>query len=41
MAPVKDVADFLRKTYQLVAVGQESDHVDVETELTDLLRQAS
>jgi Streptomyces sporulation and cell division protein, SsgA len=40
-APVKDVADFLRKTYQIVAVGQESDHVDVEAELTDLLRQAS
>jgi hypothetical protein len=40
-APVKDVADFLRKTYQIVPVGQESDHVNVEAELTDLLRQAS
>ena len=40
-APVKEVADFLRRTYQIVAVGQESDHVDVEGELTDLLRQAS
>lgn len=40
-APVKDVADFLRKTYQIVAAGEEADHVDVEAELTDLLRQAS
>jgi hypothetical protein len=40
-APVKDVADFLRKTYQIVAAGEEGDHVDVEAELTDLLRQAS
>ncbi len=40
-APVKDVADFLRKTYQIVAVGEEGDHVDVEAELNDLLRQAS
>jgi hypothetical protein len=40
-APVKDVADFLHKTYQIVVAGEESDHVDVEAELTDLLRQAS
>jgi Streptomyces sporulation and cell division protein, SsgA len=40
-APVKDVADFLHKTYQIVAVGQESDYVNVEGELNDLLRQAS
>ena len=40
-APVKDVADFLRKTYLIVVAGEESDHVDVEAELTDLLRQAS
>src|SRR5580700_6046361 len=40
-APVKDVADFLRKTYQIVVAGEESDHVNVEAELTDLLRQAS
>jgi hypothetical protein len=40
-APVKDVSDFLDKTYQLVAAGHESDHVNVEAELTDLLRQAS
>jgi hypothetical protein len=39
-APLQEIADFLRRTYQIVPVGQETDHVDVETELTDLLRQA-
>ena len=40
-APVKEIADFLGKTYQMVPAGQETDHVNVEAELTDLLRQAS
>jgi Streptomyces sporulation and cell division protein, SsgA len=40
-APVKEISDFLSRTYQIVPVGHESDHVDVEAELTDLLRQAS
>jgi hypothetical protein len=40
-APIKEVSDFLRRTYRIVPVGQETDHVDVESELTDLLRQAS
>ena len=40
-APVKEISDFLRRTYQIVPVGEESAHVDVETELTDLLRKAS
>ncbi|WP_300605859.1 SsgA family sporulation/cell division regulator, partial [Trebonia sp.] len=40
-APVKEISDFLRKTYQIVPAGKESDHVDVEAELNDLLRQAS
>ena len=40
-APVKEISDFLRRTYQIVPAGDESDHVDVEAELTDLLRQAS
>ena len=40
-APVKEVSDFLRKTYQVVPVGKESEYVNVEAELTDLLRQAS
>jgi Streptomyces sporulation and cell division protein, SsgA len=40
-APVKDIAAFLRKTYEVVPKDRETDYVDVETELTDLLRQAS
>ena len=40
-APVKDISDFLRRTYEIVPAGDEGDHVDVEGELTDLLRQAS
>lgn len=40
-APVKDISDFLRKTYQIVPIGHEGDYVDVDTELQDLLRQAS
>jgi Streptomyces sporulation and cell division protein, SsgA len=40
-APVKEIADFLGKTYQIVPDGQETDYVNVEAELTDLLRQAS
>ncbi len=40
-APVKEISDFLRRTYQVVPAGEEGDHVDVEAELTDLLRQAS
>jgi sporulation and cell division protein SsgA len=40
-APIKEVSDFLRRTCQIVPVGQETDHVDVEEELSDLLRQAS
>ena len=40
-APVREVSDFLGRTFQMVPAGQESDHVDVEGELNDLLRQAS
>jgi hypothetical protein len=39
-APIKEISDFLRRTYQIVASGQEGDFVDVETELNELLRQA-
>jgi Streptomyces sporulation and cell division protein, SsgA len=39
-APLEEIADFLRRTYQVIPVGRETDHIDVETELTDLLRQA-
>jgi hypothetical protein len=40
-APVREVSDFLRRTYRIVPDGQESDYIDVEAELNDLLRQAS
>jgi hypothetical protein len=40
-APVDEVSEFLRRTHQIVPAGQESGQVDVEAELTDLLRQAS
>ena len=40
-APLKEISDYLLRTYQIVPTGHESDHVDVEAELTDMLRQAS
>jgi hypothetical protein len=39
-APVAEVSEFLQRTYRAVPEGQEGDHVDVEAELTALLRQA-
>jgi len=39
-APLSDVADFLERTYSAVPAGEEGNHVDIEAELTDLLRQA-
>jgi len=39
--PAKSISDFLRRTYQLVPPGEESEHIDVEAGLNDLLRQAS
>jgi hypothetical protein len=36
----KAIADFLQRTYQLVATGQESSFLDFDAELTDLLSQA-
>jgi hypothetical protein len=39
-APVNEISDFLRRTYRIVEAGQEGEHVDVESELDDLLRQA-
>ena len=38
-ASVKEISDFLRHTYQVVPAGEESNHIDLEAELTDLLRQ--
>jgi len=39
-APAQAMSAFLQRTYQIVPVGQESDYVDIETELNDLLGQA-
>ena len=39
-APIKEISDFLKRTYAIVPVGEETDFVDVESELTNLLREA-
>lgn len=39
-APVKEVSDFLRRTFAMVPAGDEENFVDVEAELTALLRKA-
>ncbi|HEY1822209.1 MAG TPA: SsgA family sporulation/cell division regulator [Trebonia sp.] len=39
--PARSISDFLCRTYQLVPGGEESEHMDVEAGLNDLLRQAS
>jgi hypothetical protein len=39
-APAQAMAAFLERTFQLVPADQESDFIDIETELNDLLRQA-
>lgn len=40
-APAREVGDFLRRAYQIVPDGQESGHIDIDAELSDLLRRAS
>ena len=39
-APAEAMAAFLQRTYQIVAAGQESRYIDIETELNDLLGNA-
>jgi len=39
-APIPDIASVLRRTYEIVPAGNEGDFVDVEAELTNLLRKA-
>jgi hypothetical protein len=39
--PAGSISDFLGRTYQLVPAGEESEHIDIEAGLNDLLRQAS
>lgn len=40
-APLAEVSEFLRRSYDLVPAGQESAHVDVDAELMEVLREAS
>jgi hypothetical protein len=39
-ATPNDISDFIRKTWKIVPAGQEPDFVDLEAELTDILRQS-
>jgi hypothetical protein len=39
-APAQAMSAFLQRTFQIVPVGRESDFIDIETELDDLLRSA-
>ena len=39
-APADAMGAFLKRTYSVVPSGRESDYVDIESELNDLLRQA-
>ena len=39
-APAEAMSTFLQRTYRIVPAGQESRHIDIETELNDLLRNA-
>jgi Streptomyces sporulation and cell division protein, SsgA len=36
-APLAPLTDFLNRTYEIVAAGRESDFIDIEAELDDLL----
>ncbi len=39
-APLAAIADFLKSTYQIIPAGAESDFIDVDGELDELLWQA-
>ena len=39
-APAQAMSAFLARSYQIVPAGKESSHIDIETELNDLLRSA-
>jgi hypothetical protein len=39
-APAEAMSAFLQRTYQIIPAGQESRHIDIETGLNDLLRNA-
>jgi len=39
-APLSDTAEFLKRTYGIIPTGSESDFIDVDSELDELLWQA-
>ncbi len=39
-APIKEISDFLKRTYAIVPAGDETDFVDVDSELNELIRKA-
>jgi len=39
-APAQAMSAFLQRSYQIVPAGRESDYIDIETELNDLLGRA-
>jgi hypothetical protein len=39
-APAIELEEFLHRTYQVVPIGRESEYIDMDTELSALLRQA-
>jgi len=39
-APAQAMSAFLRRTYQIVPAGRESDYIDITAELDDLLGPA-
>ena len=39
-APIKEISDFLKRTHAVVPAGDETDFVDVDGELNDLIRKA-
>ena len=39
-APIKEISDFLKRTYAIVPGGEETDFVNVDAEIADLLRKA-
>lgn len=38
-APTEEISEFVRRTCQIVPAGQESDHLNFDSELTDMLRR--
>jgi hypothetical protein len=39
-APLAETAEFLKRTFEVICAGRESDHIDLDTELDELLWRA-